>query len=152
MRRIQDHWIDRKAGYRKGVVLVPIQPEGFYTPVVTLKPGDVLSGIYEARRPGEDPRKVVTVKGNKAPAHAVDVVLYHDSVLAEDGEATGHEWNIVAINAHPCTGEVPIDPDTLIANHFGLSGGTRTNMTPEAFEAALRASVLFWKDKALVGG
>jgi hypothetical protein len=39
---------------------------------------------------------------------------------------------------------------TLIANHFELDGGTATGMSPEEFEWALRESVLFWKDKALL--
>jgi len=82
----------------------------------------------------------------------VDVVLYRKDVLAENKEnTTDAEWEIVSINASPEEGELPIMPDTLIANHFQLSGGTATNMSDSEFVEALKKSVLYWKDKALVG-
>ena len=147
-----------KHGYRDGVILIPVAPQGFYTSIVTLTDGDRLVGQFKRRRPEEDPRQsVVKDRGTtpleelKQPAITVDVVLYRDDVLAEDGSATGHEWNVISVNAYPTEEEAPIEPGTLIANHFHLSGGTKTGMTPEQFEAQLRASVMYWKDKAMVG-
>jgi hypothetical protein len=77
-------------------------------------------------------------------------VLYHRDVLAEnDEDSTGADWDIISVNGSPTTEPMPIHPDVLIANHFQLDGGTATGMSAEVFEAALRESVLFWKDKAI---
>jgi len=143
-----------KPGYRDGVVLVPIRPDGFYSPVVILKEGDRLVGEYKARRPGETPRKSVQAAtgGRKSPAVGVDVVLYRHDVLMEGGEAsTDAEWEVISVNARITEEDQPIQPNTLIANHFQLDGGTATKMSPEEFEAALRESVLYWQDKAMLG-
>lgn len=146
------HFQDAKPGYRDGVVLVPVPPERFYTGVVELKEGSRLIGEYKARRPGEEPRKELRAvrQGPKSPCVAVDVILYRQDVLAEGNEGTTNcEWEIVSVNGRITQEEAPIAPDTLIANHFQLDGGTSTNMTPEEFEAALRESVRYWKNKAL---
>ena len=42
-------------------------------------------------------------------------------------------------------------PATLMANHFGIDGGTETHMSPAEFEAALKASYLYWWDKGILG-
>lgn len=147
-----------KHGYRDGVILIPVDPQGFYTSIVTLADGDRLVGQFKRRRLEEDPRQsVVKDRGTtpleelKQPAVKVDIILYRDDVLAEDGSATGHEWNIISVNAYPTEEEAPIEPNVLIANHFHLSGGSKTAMTPGQFETQLRISVLYWKDKAMVG-
>lgn len=162
------HFDQAKPGYRDGVCLVPVPPEGFFCGVVRLEEGDKLVGRYEARRPGEEPRKTVRalregpkrvvgrriVQGDgatKSPCVAVDVVLYRRDVLEEGNEpSTGKEWDIISINGRITEEDQPIEPMTLIANHFELDGGTATGMSPEEFESALRESVLFWKDKALL--
>lgn len=156
--RIQESFPNQRKGYRDGVILIPINPQGFYTSIVTLQEGDKLGGQFRRREPDEDPRKsVVKDRGKtpleelKQPAEAVDVVLYRDDVLAEEGKQSGHEWNIVTVLGYPTEEIAPIHPDVLIANHFVLSGGTATGMTPEKFEAQLRESVMYWKDKAMVG-
>jgi hypothetical protein len=160
---------EAKPGYKEGVCLVPVPPEGFYTGVVELVEGDVLVGKYRARRPGEEPRKTTqVVRGRESKLRrllrklfgikkaspkqacvAVDVVLYRKDVLDENNEATTDcEWEIVSINGRLTVEDQPIHPNTLIANHFGLDGGTLTGMSPEEFEAALKVSVLYWKNKA----
>jgi hypothetical protein len=137
-------------GYRDGVILVPVEPEGFFSSVVKLNAGDKLEGEFKARKEGEDPRKTIHAKGTKMPAKSVSVVLYRKDVLAEGKEnSTDADWEIVSINANPEVGEMPIQPDTLIANHFQLSGGTSTNMSDSEFVEALRVSVMYWKDKAM---
>lgn len=158
LERIEAAFDRSKPGYREGVLLVPIDPQGFYTSIVTLAEGDKLAGTFKRRVAKEDPRKsVVRDRGDtplaelKQPAAKVDIILYRDDVLAEDKDDTGHEWNIISVNAYPTEEEAPIHPDVLIANHFHLSGGTKTNLTPEDFESKLRVSVLYWKDKAMVG-
>lgn len=141
-----------KPGYREGVLSVPVNPEGFFSSVCTLKEGDVLKGTYARRTEKEEPRKQIHVSGgDKVPAKAVDVILYRIDVLSESERDGNAEWQIISINANPEVGEMPIQPDTLIANHFQLSGGTATEMTAEEFVAALKVSVLYWKDKALAG-
>lgn len=162
------NFAQRKPGYRDGVVLVPVPPEGFFTSIVTLKEGDRLRGGYESRFPGEDPRKFVYLESDvegrrgKQPAVAVDIVLYRKDVLDEDGDwdnqpvslssdAIEGEWAVISVNARPCVEDLPIEPEVLIFNHFHLSGGTRTMMTDAEFVEALRASVMAWKDKAVVG-
>lgn len=169
---IEENFKNAIPGYRDGVLVVPVPPHGFRTGLVTLQVGDELVGRFEARVPGEKPRQTVYAKRvrhvlhsssdecdifieecrEKMPAKAVDVILYHHNVLAEDGDAeTDAEWEIISINARTTIGEAPIDPMVLMHNHFGSDGGTATNMTPEEFEDHLRISFEFWKDKALIG-
>ena len=138
-------------GYRDGVLLVEIDPDGFFCPVKTLQDGDVLCGSYSARVPGEEPRKHIRCLGQKIPAARVDVVLYHKDVLAENNENTSDAtWEVVSVNSALTNEMPPIHPDTLIANHFQLDGGTQTNMNDSDFVAALRNSVAYWKNKALI--
>ncbi len=140
-----------KRGYREGVVLVEVEPERFYTSVVELKEGDKFRGEYKPRQAGEEPRKSVYVvkSQGKQPAKVVDVVLYRQDVLAENNEnSCDAEWEIISINARPTTEEMPMSVDTLLANHFGASGGTATKMTNDEFVAALKRSWKYWKNKA----
>jgi len=150
---VQQALPEGKEGYRNGILLVPVAPEGFFTNVVTLKDGDVLSGAFASRRDGEAPRKEFTVVREGAssqPAKSVDVVLYRSDVLAEDDDAsTDAQWEVISINAYPTEGgEGPIQPETLCHNHFGSDGGTETQMTNDEFVDALQTSFEFWADKA----
>jgi hypothetical protein len=152
LRRIRKGWENHKPGYRDGVVLVPIDPEGCFSGVVELKAGDKLVGEYTARKDNEEPRKhTYAANGEKMPAKYCYIVLYRHDVLAEGKEnETDKEWEMVSFNASPTEEDPPIVPGTLIANHFQLSGGTATNMTDSEFVKALRESVMFWKNKAMV--
>lgn len=152
---IAENWYSCKPGYRTGVVLVTIPPEGFYSSVCRLQPGDTLQGSYKPRREGEDPRKTLGIaNGEKLSARLVEVVLYNSPVLAEDNSnelpSEGGNWEVVSINASAWEGGTPIHPQTLMHNHFGSSGGTKTNLTDEEFCAMLRHSFMYWKDKALL--
>ena len=160
--RIEAAFDQRKPGYRDGVCLVPVDPKGFYTGIVTVS-------MARGGRAGETPRKtfcldtrvarkvpegLLLVEGApaaKVPAKAVDVVLYHRDVLGEEGETHEAEWLITSVNASPVEGEMPMNPATMMANHFGYSGGTDTHMTPEEFVDALRESYWFWRDKTFAG-
>lgn len=151
---VAEHFHKAKPGYRDGVCLVPVPTEGFFCGVVELEEGDKLVGEYKARRLGEEPRKTlraVSEDKSKMPCAAVDVVLYSRETLQEGGEdCTGKDWDVISVNGRPTQEEMPIAPMTLIANHFQLDGGTATGMSPEEFESALRESVLFWKNKAML--
>lgn len=143
-----------RQGYREGVLLVPINPDGFKMRHKELKEGDYLFGRYEARVEGETPRKKIKALINESlpPAKYVDAVLYHRDVLIEDGDkvADGVDYEVVTFLAKDIPGDEPMDPDTLIANHFRFDGGTSTKMNPEQFEAKLRESVNYWKNRALL--
>lgn len=151
IQRIIDNFSNMEKGYRNGVILIPVNPEGFYSGVRKLNENDVLQGVFSARQEGEEPRKQVYAIGEKTIAQSVKVILYNKEVLAENNEnRSDAEWEIISVNASPTMDDVPIPVDALIYNHFGLSGGTATNMTDEEFCAALKKSVAFWADKAMV--
>lgn len=149
--RVSSNFEKAVPGYRDGVILVPVDPVGFYSGIVKLQEGDKLVGEYKARQPGEDPRKSsFALRGEKIAAKSVYIVLYRHDVLAEKNEhETDADYEIVSVNASPTEEEVPIPTGALIANHLGLSGGTDTKMTDTEFVALLRKSMEFWKDKAL---
>jgi hypothetical protein len=156
--RVSENFEKAEPGYREGVVLVPVSPEGFFSAIVELAEGDVLRGHYKARRPGETPRRSVTVDTDaagepkvKGAAAQVDVVLYRADVLAEgDDRSTDAEWEIISVNASPIVGEVPLAPEAMIANHLVLDGGTATGWTDEEFAVKLRESKAFWDRHAMV--
>lgn len=143
-------------GYRDGVVLVQVEPDGFYTNIVELQEGDMLAGEYKARQDGEEPRKSTwVINSNKMPAKSVQIVLYHHDVLMENNEQScDAEWEIISINASPfdANEEVPMSPGTMMANHFHLSGGTETGWDNDRFVKELKKSVLFWKNKSKAKG
>jgi hypothetical protein len=151
---VQQGWEQAKPGYRDGVLLIPVKPSGFFSGVVKLEEGDTLTGSFEARREGEKPRKTVTASSrSKMPAQTVEIVLYNSTVLAEDEDnelPVGEDsWEVISINASPELHEPPINPNVLMHNHFGSSGGTKTNLTDEDFVAMLRQSFVYWSDKAM---
>lgn len=156
-------------GYREGVICVSVDPDGFFTGIVKLQEGDKLVGEYKARRPGEAPRQSVQIQredGGKVAAKQVQVICYSHATLAEDNDAeTDADWEIVSINGYPTveqyevynpqTGGIslqpaPIEPFTLMHNHFGSDGGTATKLSPEKFETMLRDSFAYWKDRGML--
>jgi hypothetical protein len=156
LRLVAEGWNNAKPGYRTGVLVVPVSPSGFFSGVVRLEAGDALEGVYEARREGETPRKALVATGReKLPAKSVDVVMYSSEVLAEDNDnelpPEENHWEVISINASPDRHEMPIDPNVLMHNHFGSSGGTKTNLSDEQFVATLAHSFRYWNDKALAG-
>lgn len=145
---------DEKGLLFGGVILVPIDPASFFSGVVQLQDGDVLAGVFKPRRKGEDPRKQIYVVGkSKLPAKSVDIVLYHRDVLAEEEPDKDYpaEWEIVSLNASPTEFETPIHPMTLLANHFGASGGTSTGLSDSELVEQLRVSFEYWQDKEMAG-
>ena len=143
-----------KTGYRDGVILVSISPKDWISCVVKLKPEMSFMGYFKSRVDGETPRKQFIVVFESlsefSPAQEVDVVLYSREVLAEKDEPrTGLDWDVIGILAQPIKGGAPMSPDTLMANHFGVDGGTNTNMSSEQFEKELKISYDFWKNHAI---
>jgi hypothetical protein len=140
-------------GYRDGVCLVPVPPEGFYSGVVELTVDTPLKATFEARHAPEDAFvQVVALGGEKLPARAVNIVLYRHDVLAADGDATldadgGHayEWEIISINARPTEEEEPPTPMAMARNFLGLPGGTKAEYTTEEFARA----IVYWSRRAM---
>jgi len=153
---VEDNLPNMRPGYRKGVVLVDLNPDYFLTSLTVLEEGAVLTGSYEARRKGETPRKSFVAKGQKTKAQEAFAVLYASTVLAEDGDnelpAKEGNWEIISINASPVRGEMPINPTTLMHNHFASDGGTSTGLTDSEFVKMLGEAFSFWKDKAIIEG
>ena len=146
---------------RDGVMVVNVPANRFYTNLAVLQDGDTLIGRFERRVEGEEPRKVIGLDTwpaervvFKEAAVDVDIVLYRSDVLHETDqnelppECTN--WEIISINASPFSEKMPINPETLMHNHFGSDGGTDTKMSDSEFVAALRESFICWKDKAQV--
>jgi hypothetical protein len=152
VQRVWDGMESAIPGYRDGVVLVDVDPEGFHAAVVDLEEGDEFGGVYEPRQPGEEPRCQIFVKKEKQPAESVQIVLYSHEVLAENNEQSSDaDWEIISINASimPPGHEMPMRVGTMLANHFQVSGGTATGWSDEELVAKLRESFMFWRDKAL---
>jgi hypothetical protein len=142
-----------KPGYRDGVLLVPISPENFVGQIATLRESTtLLSGTFIPRQPEEPPRKQFVVDQQPDELVAVDIVLYSNATLAENNENSDKtaDFEIIAILTKISEEDQPLSPETLMANHFGESGGTSTKMLPEGFVAALEKSYNFWKNKAIV--
>ena len=151
---VESNFHRARPGYRRGVVLVPVPCEGFFTATVQLQEGDLLEGGFFPRVSGEMPRKGLRAcKGGKSPAKYVEIVLYSRETLEEDGDvSSGADWEIVSINASLGEGPEPIPMDALLYNHFHVSGsndgGTSMPETsPEEFVEMLRESFLYWRDK-----
>lgn len=135
-------------GYKLGVFLVPLPPEGFFTSIVKLTSDDMLGAAFKARREGEDPYIQVYAVGEKMPAKKVDIVIYSKEVLAENNEnSTDADYEIVSINASPFPDrEVPMDPVTMMRNFLHKAGGTKGEFSAQQFAE----SIEFWSQHALV--
>jgi hypothetical protein len=114
-----------RKGYRKGVVLVKVPPERFFSSIVKLQENDKFISVYKPRREGEQPYIQSIYAGNKVRAKFVEVVLYSHEVLQENNEqSTDLPWEIISINAFPDETESPMPPETEARNILKLVGGT----------------------------
>lgn len=148
---VEDNMEEAKPGFRLGVLVVPVPPEKFRTPVVIVEPETRAETSYSPRVKGEKPRWTVPkVPGEKGhPSHAAVVIYAHD-VLQEDGDAsTTAEWEIVTLVAGYAENEPP-HPTVVIANHFGWDGATKDNLSDAEFVELLRIASDYWRNKAFV--
>lgn len=147
---VLDGWAEKKPGYRPGVFLVSVPPQGFYSGVVELEEGTDLVGKFEPRAEGELPvKKIWATRGEKLPAKRVDIVVYAHDVLAEKNEnSTDADFEIVSINAEYADETSPLKPEALMRNHLGEPGGSDTKMTDSEFVQALKTSRVYWRNKA----
>ena len=145
----EDNFKNRTQGYRDGVVLVPINPERFYTSLCKIDKDSIFETKYVERREGEEPVKVTTLtNGKKSQAKFVNIVLYRKDVLAENNEnSTDSDWEIISINASIVENE-PMRPITMARNMLNKIGGTKAEYTGQQFAESL----WFWKDYTSCGG
>jgi len=138
-------------GYRDGVVLVPVNPCGFWSGVVEVTPETELKTSFGARRKGEAPYlQTVAVGGKKLQAVVVELVLYRRDVLLEEGPdavSTEADWEIVSINARPMEGVEPLNPVTMARNFLAREGGTKGEFTAEEFAKAIE----YWSTRVMCG-
>ena len=157
LEQLQERFLDPRytsKGYRHGVYKVVLDPEGWRSRVIALTPNAKIQTLYRSRVSGEPPRResraLVASLHDLPPAELVEAVLYQKQVLAERDESqSGATWDVITILAHPTKESAPMTVGTLMANHFGVQGGTNTLMTATEFEEALKASYLYWKDRIL---
>lgn len=135
-------------GYRDGVVLVTVPPQGFYSGVIQVTPHTVLEAKFDARRKGEAPFiHVEAVAGRKTPAEMVEIVLYRADVLAENNErSTDDDWEIISINARPTVEAEPMTPMAMARNFLGLPGGTQATYTAQQFAEA----IVYWSTRTFL--
>ena len=155
-------YVGKPSKFQPRALEVQVNADECFTGIVALNNGDELVASFESRREGESPRKVVQAASGKAagthkmPAKSAYVVLFPSTLLAETGdnelEPVEGNWEIISLNASPTKKDTPIDPDTLMHNHFGSDGGTATGLSDADFVNALRESFRFWQDKAMLGG
>jgi hypothetical protein len=133
LERVHANFAQHERGYRPGVLVVPVDAEGFHSPVCDLQEGDKIVGEFKARRSGEAPRISIGVEGGKkTAAKACSIILYSRETLEEGGDpSTGADYDCIMIQARAQEGDEPMHPSTLMHNHFGSDGGTDTKMSPE---------------------
>jgi hypothetical protein len=61
----EDNFYYANKGYRDGVILVPINPENFYTSLCKIDDNSIFETKFESRREGEASRKVTLLKNGK---------------------------------------------------------------------------------------
>jgi len=131
-------------GYKEGVLLVPLPPEGFWSSTVPVTPETELRAVFQARREGEAKYLSVRARGGKSQARFVFAVLYSKAVLGAEA-TTEAEWEVVSINARETEDEEPMDPMTMARNFLELPGGTKGDFTAEQFAR----SIVYWSCRAM---
>jgi hypothetical protein len=147
----QESWVP---GDKEGVFHCTIPKEWVRGEILTL-----IEGVnYEAEisfkaRKGvnEDPRKEIKVKGIALPdsLDSADVILYSHALLGKDASSET-DYEVIAVRGLTAVPN-PRSLDTLLHNIFGMSGGTAVEGSAEEKLEMIKASFLFWKDKAMVG-
>ena len=144
---VHENFANHRAGYRDGVILVPVPADRFRTPIVLLNEDTRLHARFKARREGEQPCVDVTAEGNKSQALVAEIVLYRNDVLRENSEeSTDADWEIISINARSTAEQEPMTPMAMARNFLGLTGGTKATYTAEEFAQA----IVYWSQRARI--
>lgn len=146
---VEDNLDKQTPASRPGVVLVPLDPKGFWSATMQVTPSTALKTSFAARQEGELPFiGISAVNGEKMPAQAVEIVLYSHDALAENNEnETDLPWEIVSINARATPAPEPMHPLTMARNMLQLPGGTKCEYTGQQFAEAVH----YWADKVSGG-
>lgn len=132
-----------RSGYKDGVLLVDLDPTGFYSAIVDVTDETKLNASYAPRQPGEAPFIRLSAKADKQPAKYASVVLYRADVLEENNEReTDAEWEIVAIKARTDAEEEPMHYYTMARNFLHLKGGTQGDFSAEDFANQLYIGII----------
>lgn len=138
-----------RKGYRKGVVLIDLPADKFYSGIVSLTEDTKLVSDYAPRREGEAPFIRTAAIGKKQKAKHASVVLYHKDVLSENNErSTSAEWEIICIKARVSEKEEPMDPYTMARNFLQMKGGTKGDFSAQDFAE----SIVYWNNHAMCIG
>jgi len=141
-----------KAGYRDGVILIPVDNEllkHFICPIVKIDENTIFETVPKKRRDDEDIYlSTKALNGTPIEIGAVDLILYRRDVLQETGEEeTGDEWELIAFHAIPKgIKDLPMGPITMMRNQLCLTGGTKGHYSSEQWAE----SVHFWQKYALL--
>lgn len=139
------HFENQRRGHKDGIVLVMPPAFGFFCGVGVVTDPELLTVIYKARVPGEDPYLQVCSKGQKQPAKHVELVLYSHETLGKDA-STDADWEIVSVNARLSEAPEPMHPVTMARNFLNRTGGTPAKYTAEEFAQAIE----FWSNHVMV--
>ena len=140
-----------KSGNVEGSMIVPIPHACVYTPVVKLKEGQKLVGVYEPRRGTTYSIKSINAvpldEQQKLPAEYCEAIVYPNPNGEEDS------YVIVSVNGSPTKEATPINPLTLLRNFFkiGAEQSHGTVLTWEDMELIVFESLKYWDDKAHLG-
>lgn len=136
-----------RKGFRDGVFLVSIDPDGFVSGIANIKDSKNILVKHGYRNPNEESYIQICSDGSRLSAKRVDVVIYSRDALLEGKENTdlSADYEIVSINVSP-EKEVPMDPYTMTRNQLCLTGGTKTEYPSEKWAEA----VYFWNNHTKV--
>ena len=152
---VQANFDNAEPGYREGVLEIPLDPEGFHSPICKLKDGDTVTSEYKSRIEGEKPRLSPggVVGGKKTPARGCSIILYSRETLEEGGTpSTGADYDVIMIQARAHEGPEPMNFITMLHNYFGSDGGTDPQMTPEEFLSELGPAFRYANSYAMLAG
>ena len=150
---VQDNWSRRYPGQGETCltrkIVVPVQPEGFFTSLAPLSVGMPVRASVVTRQDGEDPYVETFISTEDADrlgieaykAEYVNIVLYSQEALKENGGSVScpedpADWEIVAVLASRYEKE-PMPPLTMARNHLCKPGGTCSNYTALEFAEAI---------------
>jgi len=137
-----------KPGYRDGVLLVEAENSLLYhfvCPLVNIDENTEFQTQIVRRRPEEESYiQIRALNGTPLKTGSVDLILYHQDVLAETNEQTSEaDWELISFHAIE---NMPIGPVTMMRNQLQLAGGTKAHYESKQWAK----SVKFWQEYAVL--
>lgn len=150
----------RPASYSEGGrVIIARLPENlsenFFSAIALIREGEEVLEGFRARQEGEEERPYrEVIRDEKPVAKVVDLVFYNTVALAQDDDNSlpidPENWELISINASEDNNmeRPPMTPNALKANYYGLSGGTKTEMSEEEYKMKMEISKAYWDRRA----